>query len=80
MKSLILSMCDELRDHWVTIFQQKYGSHVFRTLLNVLSGETLIQDESLIRSKKSKKFLARKGADMIAVQPKKVFIVEIDLS
>lgn len=65
MSTLILSMCEELKDHWINIFQQKYGSHVFRTLLNVLSGETLIKDESMIRSKKSVKFLARKAPETV---------------
>jgi nucleolar protein 9 len=64
MSSLILALCNELSDQWIEIFQQRYGSHVFRTLLNVLSGETLVKDEAMIRSNKSKRFLARKGMEM----------------
>ncbi|KAH6572523.1 hypothetical protein BASA50_005081 [Batrachochytrium salamandrivorans] len=55
MESLLLSLCAELHEVWSSLLLDPYGSHVVRTLLNVLSGQPLV-DEQQLRSKKSNNY------------------------
>ena len=55
MQELILGIADELQKYWPEFVTHQHGSHVLRTLINVLSG-TCLQDEKANRSKRSKKY------------------------
>lgn len=55
MTDIAFDICNRFRDHWTTLLVHSHGSHVARTILNMLSGESLVQDSD-IRSKKSKKY------------------------
>ncbi|KAJ3208037.1 Nucleolar protein 9 [Entophlyctis luteolus] len=54
MEELFISMCHELSDEWIGLVSDPWGSHLVRSILNVVSGESLAQPTSAImRSKKS---------------------------
>lgn len=55
MESLVVDIGEQLNGHWNDLLMHAHASHVVRTLLNVLSGEALVQDSD-IRSAKSKKY------------------------
>jgi hypothetical protein len=57
MQQLVLDLVDELDGKWNDIMIHPHGTFVFRTLLNLLSGQSISSDTE-IRSKKSATFNA----------------------
>lgn len=55
MEKCIVEICEQLSEYWSEFLTDSYGSHVMRTLLNILSGEQLTNDTD-IRSEKSKQY------------------------
>jgi hypothetical protein len=62
---LIQTLCEELQGEWLHLLPDTYGTHVARTLLNLLSGDVLVKDESQMRSKKSSKYLSKTRGDIV---------------
>ncbi|KAI8906891.1 armadillo-type protein [Gorgonomyces haynaldii] len=55
MERLVLLMGEQLNGEWLDLILHQYGSFVVRAYINVLAGESLVQDSN-IRSKKSQKY------------------------
>ncbi|KAJ3182133.1 Nucleolar protein 9 [Gaertneriomyces sp. JEL0708] len=74
MSDTIVAICDQLDGQWADLMVDTYATHLVRVLLTLLSGESLEQAESQMRSKKSKKYNSEKNNQWAAVstQPKVV--------
>ncbi|KAI8922968.1 armadillo-type protein [Entophlyctis helioformis] len=68
MEKILVALCGECDGEWSRLLLDPYASHVIRTLLNVLSGESLADDSS-IRSKKSSKYNKNHNNAFVAKKP-----------
>ncbi|KAI9203888.1 armadillo-type protein [Polychytrium aggregatum] len=59
MKEFFIGLCEQLQGDWVALMTDPFGSHLIRALLNLLSGEALVDNEAELRSNKSKKYNQR---------------------
>ncbi|KAJ3379656.1 Nucleolar protein 9 [Lobulomyces angularis] len=55
MTEIVLELCNILKNDWSEIMKDQYGSHLLRVLINLLSGERMLED-SEIRSRNSRFF------------------------
>ncbi|KAJ3084947.1 Nucleolar protein 9 [Quaeritorhiza haematococci] len=68
MQELIIKICEELDGQFLPLMTHRYGSHVLRSLLMVLSGTPrALSNESQLRSKKSIKYATRKKVNGLGV-------------
>jgi nucleolar protein 9 len=60
MHTLFLNMCTELHPVWTQLISDRYGSHLLRTVLNILSGgkfQSISGGKNLVRSKSSRQYV-----------------------